>query len=242
MSEFLSIYKKELYTFFQGTTAWIVLLSYILLSAFITVFVGSFFSLSNSGLFSYFYYQNIIFLFLIPALTMRLWAEERKSGTIEFLLTQPLSLFSIVMGKFLAAWSLCLIMLCFSFPVLAYVQYNFITDGWNIFWAYLGAILSAGALCAFGCMISSFCNSASGAYLVSFLAMFCLIFCDFSKIYNWIKFDKANNFFINHAAYYDKHYMDIVTGQISLDNIIYFLLIIVLSLVINKISIEYKRN
>ena len=159
---FIQILRKEFFSFFKTGLAYFVIGGYLLLSMLTTFYLGAFFNVDNSRLFSFFYFQSDIFTLLIPALTMRLWAEENKSGTAEFLLTQPLSYGSIILGKFCAAWIFCGLLLVLSMLFWGYISSFYPLDNLNIFSAYLGCLLVSGAICAIGCAVSAFCKSPIG--------------------------------------------------------------------------------
>lgn len=237
-----TILKKEISSYFEGMQAWIILTSYILLSMFITFFIGGFFTINNSGLFSFFYFQSYIYAFLVPAITMKLWAEERKTGTLEFLLTQPISLVKIVIGKFLAAWSLCFCMLVLSFPLWIFMNIYFSTDNLNILSGYFAVILMSGAFSAIGCLISSFCTSPAVSYLGGLIVFLILNTAKISSLTSIFDLSKSLEIKLHSSLSFEKHFYDLITGQISLDNITYFVLIIIICLWLNIMSIEYKKN
>ena len=118
----LVIFNKELNSYFHTPLAYFLLGAYMFISMFATFYLGAFFDLNNTELFSFFYFQSDIFALLVPALTMKLWAEERRSGTLELLLTQPISYTSVVLGKFFSAWGFCLILLISTFPFWIFIN------------------------------------------------------------------------------------------------------------------------
>ena len=134
---FFQILRKEFFSFFQTGLAYFIIGAYLVFINADDFFIWDrFFNLDNSRLFSFFYFQTDIFAILLPALTMRLWAEENKSGTVELLLTQPLGYKSIILGKFFAAWLFCLLMLVLTVPFWGYVNTFYHLDNLNIFSAY----------------------------------------------------------------------------------------------------------
>ena len=238
----MTILKKEMMSYFEGVSAWVVLSVYILTSMFVTFFVGGFFSINNSGLFSFFYFQPYIMALLIPSITMRLWAEERKSGTLEFLLTQPISVLSVVIGKYLAAWLMSSIMLLLSIPLWIYLNIYFSADNLNIISGYTGCILITGSFCALGCLISSFCSSPAVSYLWGLIILFCLNVSDFSSIIEAMHLPQIIELRLHKMLSLSSHYYDLINGQVGLDNILYFILIIIICLWLNVMSIDYKKN
>lgn len=238
----ITISQKEIFSFFSGVQAWVVLSVYILISMFVTFFAGGFFSLNNAGLFSFFYFQPYILAFIIPAITMRLWAEERKTGTLEFLLTQPLPIMDIVLGKFLAACFICLCMLLLSIPLWIYMNVFFETDNLNILSGYLAFILVCGSFCALGCLISSFCSSPAVSYLWGLIIMLMLNVNDFSSSIKLLHLPFSVESRLSNMLSLSSHYYDIINGQVGLDNLAFFVLLIIISLCLNVISVEYKKN
>lgn len=240
--QFYTIFSKELYSYFNTNLAYVLLSTYILLSMAANFFVSDFFNMDNIDLFSFFYFQSYIFIVLIPAFTMRQWSEERKSGSIEFLLTQPISLLTIVLGKFLAAWILCIIMLSISLPFWIDMNLNFKLDNLNILSAYLGCILVAGVFCAVGCMVSSFNNSPISSYIITLFVLSGICFSNFGAIFKLFPFNNEISPLIIQSLNFNKHFYDMLLGQISFDNILYFFSLIFLSLWLNVASIEYKKS
>ncbi|MBQ8631037.1 MAG: ABC transporter permease subunit [Alphaproteobacteria bacterium] len=236
------IFQKEFCSFFRTRLAYFVLGIYLFLSMFCTFYLGLYFDVINTGLFSFFYFQVNILMLVVPALTMRLWADEYKTGSIELLLTRPLSYTSVVIGKFLAAWGLCLLMLVCTFPLWLYTAAALPADNLNIAASYFGCFLISGSMCAVGCMVSAFNKSPIVAYLGSVLLLTLLIIVNYNFIFNGlnlsgsliIRFTQSLNFFY--------HQSTLLNGQLGLDNIIYYASITVLTLWLNRITIEYKRS
>lgn len=239
--QLISIYKRELKTYFNSGFGSVILMIYLLLSMLAVFYLGNFFDVVNTDLFSFFYFQPYIFLIITPALTMKQWAEERKSGSIEFILTQPVSLTNIVCAKFFAAWSFAGILLISTFPFWIYMNVEFTLDNQNIIIAYIGCILMTGMLCALGCMISSFNTSPITSYILTLFICWGIITINYSPIIRTLPIDGGIISKITTSLNFDKHFQDMIMGQISLDNFIYFVSSIVVALWLNTISIEYKK-
>lgn len=242
MRQLYTLIKKETLTFFNGWPLWIIGCSYIFLSIFLNFFMGGFFSLSNAGLYSFFSFQNIIFIFICPTITMKLWAEERKYGTIEFLLTQPISLSKLVLAKFLFSVIVIIFLLFLSFPLWIYCALNYHMDNLNILASYIGCLFMGCSFCAIGCFISALSTSSSISYIGTLFSLFMLSFCDFSKLI--LLNNKQEDIYvqIQSSLNFDYHYYDFLSGQISLDNIIYFVLLSVLAIWLNIRVLEYKKG
>ena len=239
---FIQILRKEFFSFFKTGLAYFVIGGYLLLSMLTTFYLGAFFNVDNSRLFSFFYFQSDIFTLLIPALTMRLWAEENKSGTAEFLLTQPLSYGSIILGKFCAAWIFCGLLLVLSMLFWGYISSFYPLDNLNIFSAYLGCLLVSGAICAIGCAVSAFCKSPIVAYILALLCGWAIIIAKPDYIIYHLLSPENSAAELTLALNFGKHYADFISGQPGLDNLFYFVLLIVFPLAINYLILADKKR
>jgi len=140
-----AIFKRELASYFLTPLAYIFIVIFLVLTATFTFFVGSFFESGQASLQGFFGFHPWLYLVLTPAVAMRRWAEERKSGTLELLLTLPVSIGSAVAGKFLAAWAFTTIALALTFPLWITVNYLGEPDNGVILASYIGSALLAGA-------------------------------------------------------------------------------------------------
>lgn len=236
------IYRKELGSFFRTRLAYFVIGIYVLISMLATFYMGYFFDLNNTELFSFFYFQADIFTILIPALTMRVWADEYKTGTIELILTQPIAYSSVVIGKFLAAWSICLLMLAATFPFWAYINSFIALDNLNIISAYLACALVCGSLCAVGCAVSAFNRNPILAYISTIFIFWLIISINFNFIINNLGLPNNLTIQLTQSLNFYHHYQNLLTGQLGLDNLIYYISIMILALWLNITTIEYKKN
>ena len=139
--QFLSITKRELISYFATPVAYVFITIFLLLSGLFTFYLGNFFEIGQASLGSFFEWHPWLYLFLIPAITMRLWSEEKKSGTIELLTTLPVSTLNIVLGKFMAAWLFTLLALILTFPMWITVNYLGNPDNGVIIASYFGSFL-----------------------------------------------------------------------------------------------------
>ncbi len=161
------IFKRELGSYFSTPIAAVFLVIFLLLSGTFTFYLGNFFGRGQADLRSFFEFHPWLYLVLIPALAMRLWAEERKSGTVELLFTLPVSLTEVVLAKFLASWCFTALALALTFPM--WVTVNILGDPDNgvIFAAYLGSLLMAGAFLAIGSCMSALTKNQVIAFVIS---------------------------------------------------------------------------
>jgi len=242
MHNMMVVFKRELAGYFTTPIAYIFMIIFVFLSGIFAFYIGNFFNRGQADLFSFFTFHPWLYLFLIPALAMRLWAEERKSGTIELLLTMPITTPQAVLGKFLAAWAFTGISLFLTFPIWITVNYLGNPDNGIIVASYIGSLLMAGAFLAIGSSISAFTRNQVIAFVVS--AVICLLFVlsgfplvlDFFSIW-------APEFIVSAISSFSflTHFDAITKGVIDLRDIIYFMSLIAFWLYINVVVIEYKK-
>src|SRR4051795_4999355 len=163
----LTIAKREVRGYFSSPVAFVFIVIFLLLSGFFTFMVGGFFERGEANLLSFFSWHPWLYLFLVPAVGMRMWSEERRLGTIELLLTMPVAPWQAIVAKFLAAWAVIGLALILTFPVWITVNYLGHPDNGVIVASYLGSFLMAGAYLALTNMISALTRSQVVAFIVS---------------------------------------------------------------------------
>ena len=166
------IFKRELGSYFATPLAYIFIVIFLVLSAVFTFYLGGFYEGGQADLIPFFSFHTWLYLFLIPAIAMRLWAEERKSGSIELLMTLPITRFEAVTGKFLAAWVFAGIALLLTFPIIITVNYLGEPDNGAIFTGYLGSWLLAGGYLAIGSCMSALTRNQVIAFILSVCFLF----------------------------------------------------------------------
>ena len=231
MRQFLSITKRELISYFATPVAYVFITIFLLLSGLFTFYLGNFFEIGQASLGSFFEWHPWLYLFLIPAITMRLWSEEKKSGTIELLTTLPVSTLNIVLGKFMAAWLFTLLALILTFPMWITVNYLGNPDNGVIMASYIGSLLMSGGYLSIGIFISSLTKNQVIAFIVSVTVCFLFtvsglpIVLDFFS--NW-----AGEAITDVIASFSflANYSDISRGIIDFRTLVYFLSLIVLFL------------
>ena len=242
MRQFLSITKRELISYFATPVAYVFITIFLLLSGLFTFYLGNFFEIGQASLGSFFEWHPWLYLFLIPAITMRLWSEEKKSGTIELLTTLPISTLNIVLGKFMAAWLFTLLALILTFPMWITVNYLGNPDNGVIMASYIGSLLMAGGYLSIGIFISSLTKNQVIAFIVSVTVCFLFtvsglpIVLDFFS--NW-----AGEAITDVIASFSflANYSDISRGIIDFRTLVYFLSLIVLFLYLNVITLDNSR-
>lgn len=178
------IYKRELLGYFLTPVAYVFIVIFLLMSGAFTFSseLGNFYELNRADLSAFFQFLPWLLLFLVPAVSMRLWAEERKQGTLELLMTLPVSLPAAVVGKFLAAWTLTVIALALTFPLWLTVNALGRPDNGAIFAGYVGAALMAGGYMAIGSAVSALTRNQVIAFVVSVVICFLFLLAAYTPV------------------------------------------------------------
>src|SRR6267378_6648602 len=162
-----AIAKRELGAYFSSPIAYVFIVIFLLLAGFFTFMQGNFFERGQANLDAFFMWQPWLYLFLVPCVGMRLWAEERRVGTIELLLTKPITAWQAIAGKFLASWLFLGLALALTFPVVITVNYLGSPDNGVIFAAYLGSYLMAGTYLSVSCITSAMTRTQVVSFIIS---------------------------------------------------------------------------
>jgi ABC-2 type transport system permease protein len=242
MKAVMNIVRRELASYFSTPLAYVFLVIFLVMNGVFTFYLGGFYDRGIADLAPFFRFHPWLFLFLVPAISMRLWAEERKSGTIELLLTLPLTLWQVVTGKFLAAWLFLGLALALTVPVWLTVNYLGDPDNGVIFAAYVGSWLMAGGFLAIGSCMSAVTRSQVVAFILSVVVCFLFLLSGLPMVMNlftgWapqmVVDGIANLSFLSHFA-------DISKGVIDLRDLVYFVLVIGFWLAANMIVLELKK-
>ena len=177
-----TIAKRELVAYFTSPVAYVFLVIFLLLTGFLTFTAGAFFERGEAALGAFFGWHPWVYLVLVPAIGMRLWAEERRAGTLELLLTLPVAAWQAILGKFLASWAFLGIALALTFPVVITVNVLGEPDNGQIFAGYLGSLFLAGAYLAVTCMTSAMTRNQVIAFILSVMMCLFLILAGFSPV------------------------------------------------------------
>jgi len=237
------IFKRELATYFLTPVAYIFLVIFLAALGSFTFFLGSFFTRGQADLQVFFSFHPWVYLFLIPAIGMRLWSEERKTGTIELLMTLPITTFEIVIAKFLAAWFFSLIALCLTFPMWISVNILGSPDNGVILASYIGSFLMSGALIALVSCISASTKSQVIAFILSVSISFIFLMAGLDIILSIFK-SWAPPTIINIISSLSilSNFQQITKGVIDLREVIFFISMILGFLFVNKYLIEFKKS
>ena len=242
MSAITTVCKRELRSYFATPVAYVFIVIFLVLSSAFTFFLGNFYERGQADLLPFFSFLPWLYLFLVPAVSMRLWSEERKSGTIELLLTLPITMWQAVMGKFLAAWLFVGIALALTFPLWITVNYLGAPDNGVIFASYLGAWLMAGAFLAIGSCISAATRNQVVAFILTVVVCFLLVMAGFPLVLDAFR-SWAPQMVVDAIASLSflTHFASISKGVIDLRDLLYFILMIGFWLYASAIVIDLKK-
>lgn len=242
MNHTLSIAKRELYNYFATPVAYVFLVIYLILSGIFSFYLGGFYERGQADLLPFFSFHPWLYLFLIPALSMRLWSEERKSGTIELLMTLPITTTAAVLGKFLAAWSFIIIALALTFPVWITVNYLGEPDNAVIVAGYIGSALMAGAYLAVGSCISAITKNQVIAFIIAIVLCFAFVLSGFPIVLDFFSGWLPTGI-IDAISYMSflTHFDTSIKGLLDLRDIFFFISFIACWLFANVILIEMKK-
>jgi ABC-2 type transport system permease protein len=217
LSNIKAITKRELAGYFSSPVAFVFIVIFLLLMGFFTFMAGGFFEREQAALNgSFFIWHPWVYLFLVPAVGMRLWAEERRVGTLELLLTLPITAWQAIVGKFLASWLFLLLALCLTFPVVITINYLGSPDNGVIFAGYIGSFLMAGAYLAISCMTSAMTRNQVVSFILSVVICLFLVLCGFPPVTNlltrmdwpWLVNTVAAFSVMTHFEYFTKGVLD----------------------------------
>jgi len=238
-----AILKRELGNYFSTPVAYVFIVIFLVLAGVFTFYLGGLYERGQADLQPFFTFHPWLYLFLIPALSMRLWAEERKSGTIELLMTLPVSIGEAVLGKFLAAWLFTGIALALTFPVWITINYLGEADNPVILLSYIGSFLMAGAYLAVGACVSAFTRNQVIAFVISFVICLIFVLAGFPMVMDvfqgWAP--QALIKAINNMSFLG-HFESIARGVIDLRDLIFFFSFIGCWLLANAIIVEIKKS
>ncbi len=243
MKKLLTLMCREFAGYFATPVAYVFIVIFLFLTGIFTFYVGGFYERNQADLEPFFRYLPWLYMLLIPAISMRLWSEERKSGTIELLMTLPISLMDAVLGKFFAAWLFTALALTLTFPLWLTVNYLGEPDNAVIAGGYLGSLLMAGGFLAIGSCVSALTKNQVIAFVTSFVICFAFNLSGFPIVldffHGWAPhavIDTISSFsFLTHANSIQK-------GVLDLRDVIYFVSLIGVFLYANMLAIDVKKG
>lgn len=236
MKQFLIQYRKDFQAHFNNFNAYIIIGGYYILSFFFTLYFGDYFLRESEIINAYLATQPIILMLVLPAVTMRSWADEFKSGTIELLLTQPISYVKLVLAKFFSAFSFFLFLVLSSLPFLYITNLLSVLDFGATFSGYLGVILCGALYTAVGCLVSWFNRNNILSYISTILVIF------FISQFRFDSITLLGNVISLNCLNFNDNFAAFLSGVLYVCNIIYFVLGTILCLWLNTVAIDYKKT
>lgn len=237
-----AVARRELAAYFATPVAYVFIVIFLFLAGVFTFYVGAFFERGQADLLPFFQFHPWLYLFLIPAISMRLWSEERKTGTVELLMTLPLTLGDAVLGKFLAAWAFTGIALALTFPIWLTVNYLGDPDNIIILVSYLGSFLMAGGFLAIGACISATTKNQVIAFVVSLVVCLLFVLAGYPVVLDFFSgwAPPALVQAIGSLSFLT-HYSALTKGVVDLRDVLYFAVLIGFWLYANTVVIEMKK-
>jgi len=261
MGNITTIAKRELTAYFASPVAYVFIVIFLVLTGSFTVLLGQFFERNEASLNAFFMWHPWLYLFLVPAIGMRLWSEERRQGTLELLMTMPVTPWQAIVGKFLASWVFLGIALFLTFPIFTTVNYLGSPDNGVIFGAYVGSFMMAGAYLAITCLTSALTRNQVIAFIISVVICLLLVLAGFDPVLRfidvgsgWLNIILAKMSFgllnISFAWLPDvassfsflTHFEDFQRGVIDLRHLVFFLSVICFTLFSTSVVLKSIRS
>ena len=242
MNTITVIATRELRSYFATPLAYVFIVIFLALMGVFTFYLGGFYERGQADLAPFFGFHPWLYLILVPAISMRLWSEERKSGSIELLMTLPVTMIEAVLGKFLAAWAFTGVALALTFPIWVTVNYLGEPDNGVIFTAYIGSLLMAGAFLAIGACISAANRNQVVAFIITIVICFIFLLSGFPLVLDffsgWVPQAVVDAIA---SLSFLTHFNSLSKGVLDLRDVVYFLLVISTWLYANTIVLDMKK-
>lgn len=242
MRELAAIFRRELGGYFATPLAFIFIVVFLFTMGAFTFYMGGYFESGSADLSIFFNFHPWLYLFLIPAISMRLWAEERRTGSIELLLSLPVPLWAAVLGKFLAAWVFSGLALALTFPMWITVNYLGDPDNGVIFAGYVGSFFLAGGYLSIGSCLSATTKNQVIAFVVSVVVCFLFTVSGLPLVIDFFS-SWAPQQVLNTIASFSflTHFTAITQGVIDLRDIVYFGSLIAVWLIACGLVVDMKK-
>src|SRR5579872_5251563 len=236
------ILRRELASYFATPVAYVFILFFLLAANVFTLSLARWYENGQADLYLFFYWHPWLYLFLIPAISMRLWAEERKSGSIELLMTQPVTLWEAVLGKYFAAWLFAGLALALTFPIWITVNYLGNPDNGTILAAYIGSFLLAGGYLAIGSCMSALTRNQVVAFILGVVGCFVFLLAGFPMILDVFR-SWAPQALVDAVASLSflTHFESIAKGVIDIRDLLYFTMLIGFFLLATSIALDLRK-
>ncbi|MBN2136493.1 MAG: hypothetical protein JW720_01670 [Sedimentisphaerales bacterium] len=227
MNSFNAVFKRELKSYFTTPLAYVFLVIFLFFSGYLT-FKQGFYEMRQADMRTFFMNLPLLFVFMVPSVAMRLWAEERKVGSIELLFTLPITIKQAVLGKFFAAWLFLTIALTLTFPMVITVCYLGDPDIGLIITGYIGSLLIAGGFLAIGCFFSAVSKNQVISFVLSVVACAIFVYAGMPTTMNYLStFLPQGLVAAVGSMSFQEHFESIQKGVIEFKDIAYYMLIIV---------------
>jgi ABC-2 type transport system permease protein len=237
------IFKREFSAYFATPLAYVFIVIFLFTMGAFTFYVGHFYENGIADLSVFFAYHPWLYLFLVPAIAMRLWADERRTGTMELLLTLPIPLWATVVGKYLAAWAFTGIALVLTFPIWLTVNFLGQPDNGVILASYIGSFLVAGGYLAIGACMSATTNNQVIAFVVSVVVCFLFTVSGSPLVLDAFR-AWAPDILVDAIASFSfvTHFTSITQGVLDLRDLVFFFSLIALFLAANVVVVDLKKG
>lgn len=242
MSPTVAIFRRELGSYFATPLAYVFIVIFLVMSGALTFYLGHLYERGQADLAPFFQIHPWLYLFMVPAIAMRLWAEERKTGSIELLMTLPVTIGQVVLGKYLAALIFIGIALALTFPIWITMNYLGDLDNGVVFAAYLGSFMMAGGFLAIGACISATTKNQVIAFIITVVICFVFLLAGTPLVLNIFKSWVPQNIIDALASLsFLTHYASIARGVIDIRDVIYFGSLIGCWLYANALVVDMKK-
>ena len=242
-SKVKTVFGREFKSYFDSPVAYVFLVAFLVLVGFLTFGVAMFYERRQADLTPFFFWHPWVYLLLVPAATMGLWAEERRNGTIELLLTLPVTLWEALIGKFLAAWAFIGIALALTFPIVCTAAWLGSPDFGAVFCGYLGSFLLAGAATAIGVFASSLSRSQVIGFVIALAVTFLMLIIGFDPVVNAVANWGVPSGIVNAVANCSllQHFESMRRGVVDFADIGYYAGVIVFMLAAAQVVTDSRK-
>lgn len=237
-----AVVRRETIGFFASPVAYVFIIIFLLLAGFFTFMVSGFFQRGQANLEPFFVWQPWLYLFLVPAVAMRMWSEERRLGTLELLFTMPITPWQAIVGKFLAAWLVVAVSLALTFPLVITVNYLGNPDNGVILAGYAGSLLLAGAYLAIGAMMSALTRNQVVSFILAVVVCLFLVLAGWPPVTDLLG-RYAAPWLVDAVASFSvmTHFQGILKGVLDTRDLLFFASVIVFSLFTTSVILRTYR-
>ena len=237
----IAVARRELAGYFATPVAYVFIVIFLVMSGVLTFTLGNFFARGQADLNPFFSFVPWLFLFLVPALTMRLWAEERRLGTIELLLTLPMPQWHAVVGKFLAAWAFCAIALVLTFPLWLTINWLGEPDNGVVLAGYVGCLFVAGAYLALGAAISALTKNQVVAFVLAVAGCFIFAAAGSPVVTAFLTTNLPVLADVARALSVTDRFSGFTRGVVSARDVVFFASFIAFWLFVNNVVLDHRK-